>query len=73
MNGRMRVKGQLPGDKAVTNSGTGRGLGGEGRRNTGSCQSSWTVALGYVSPLYPVNFRFQKIGGDKPALPPTES
>ena len=70
MNGRTRVKGQLPGDKAVTNRGTGKGLRGEGQQNTGSCQSSRTVALGcFASTL--VNFGFQKIGGDKQALAPT--
>lgn len=35
MNGREREKGQLPGDKAVTNGGTGKGLGGEGQARTG--------------------------------------
>lgn len=48
MNGRTRVKGQLPGDKAVTNRGTGKGLRGEGQQNTGRYQSTWTVTLGYV-------------------------
>lgn len=33
MNGRTEVKGQLPGDKAVTNRGTGKGLRGEGQEN----------------------------------------
>lgn len=33
MNGRTRVKGQLPGDKAVTNRGTGKGLRGEGQED----------------------------------------
>lgn len=33
MNGRTKVKGQLPGDKAVTNRGTGKGLRGEGQEN----------------------------------------
>lgn len=31
MNGRTRVKGQLPADKAVTDRGTGKGLRGEGQ------------------------------------------
>lgn len=55
MNGRTRVKGQLPGDKAVTNRGTGKGLRGEGQENTWSYHS----------------FGFQKLGGDKQALPHT--
>lgn len=34
MNGRTRVKGQLPADKAVTDRGTGKGLRGEGQGAT---------------------------------------
>lgn len=60
MNGRVRVKGQLPGDKAMTNRGTGKGLRGEGRENTGSCQSTGAVPLGYVFPLYSDFFGIQK-------------
>lgn len=36
MNGRMRVKGQLPADKVVTDRGTGKGLRGGGRGNVWS-------------------------------------
>lgn len=55
MNGCTRVKGQLPGDNAVINRGTGKGLRGEGQENTESSQ----------------NFGLPEIGGDRQKLPHT--
>lgn len=46
MNGRMRVEGQLPGDKAVTNSSTSKGLRRERRENSWELvERSGSVAL----------------------------
>lgn len=59
MNGRTRVKGQLPRDKAVTNRGTGKGLRGEGQENTESYQSTWVVPLGYGLHVYSDNLDYK--------------
>lgn len=45
MNGWMRVKGQLPGDKAVINRGTGKGQRG-GQENTESSHNFGLPEIG---------------------------